>query len=211
PAAHGRRREVLPRDPDPDGLRAGSVARGRPLPHAEPLEALRGDGARQRQRRGRVQRAARADLQAIAMTTGTSESKARTMVTDPVCGMTIAAEDAAAAVDHGGQTYYFCAEGCARRFREDPRVFLAPSGSGKATAPAPAGIEYTCPMHPEVRQIGPGTCPKCGMALEPRTASAEEENPELAEMTRRLWISTALTIPLLLFMVADMFADRQRP
>jgi len=142
------------------------------------------------------------------MTTGTSESKARTMVTDPVCGMTIAAGEAAAAVDHGGQTYHFCAEGCARRFREDPRAFLASSGSGKTTAPAPAAGEYTCPMHPEVRQIGPGTCPICGMALEPRTASAEEENPELSEMTRRLWISTALTAPLLAFMAADMLPGR---
>ena len=142
------------------------------------------------------------------MTTGISEPKAGTMVTDPVCGMTIAAEEAVATVDHEGRTYHFCAEGCARRFREDPRAFLAPSGSGKATAPAPAAGEYTCPMHPEVRQIGPGTCPICGMALEPRTASVEEENPELSEMTRRLWISTALTAPLLAFMVADMRPGR---
>ena len=74
--------------------------------------------------------------------------------------------------------------------------------------PAPAGVEYTCPMHPEVRKIGPGTCPKCGMALEPRLASAEAESPELAEMTRRFWISAALTTPLLVLMVADMIPGR---
>jgi Cu+-exporting ATPase len=128
------------------------------------------------------------------------------MVRDPVCGMTIAAEEAVATADYEGRTYHFCAEGCARRFRDDPRGFLDPSGSEKAAAPAAS--EYTCPMHPEVRQIGPGSCPICGMALEPRTASAEDESPELAEMTRRFWISAALTAPLLLLMIADMTPGR---
>jgi len=132
----------------------------------------------------------------------------RTLVTDPVCGMTIAEEEAVATVDHEGRRYHFCAEGCARRFRDDPRAFLVPSGGDKAAAPAPAAGEYTCPMHPEVRQIGPGSCPICGMALERRMASAEDENPELPEMTRRLWISTALTAPLLAFMAADMLPGR---
>ena len=142
------------------------------------------------------------------MTAGVSPSEAAAQVTDPVCGMTIAAEDAVATVDHGGRTYHFCAEGCARRFREDPAAFLRPAPSVEAAAPTPAGTEYTCPMHPEVRQIGPGSCPICGMALEPRTASAEDENPELGAMTRRFWIATALTAPLLALMVADMIAGR---
>jgi len=142
------------------------------------------------------------------MTAGVSPSEAAAQVTDPVCGMTIAPEDAVATVDHGGRTYHFCAEGCARRFREDPAAFLRPAPSVEAAAPTPAGTEYTCPMHPEVRQIGPGSCPICGMALEPRTASAEDENPELGAMTRRFWIATALTAPLLALMVADMIAGR---
>src|SRR6185369_15844796 len=111
----------------------------------------------------------RAHLQAVPMTASASPP-VRTMVTDPVCGMTIAAEEAAATVTHGGQTYYFCAEGCARRFRENPAAYSAevPAEKAAPAAPAaPAGVEYTCPMHPEVRQPGPGSCPKCGMALEP--------------------------------------------
>ena len=143
------------------------------------------------------------------MTTDTSRPTPGTMVTDPVCGMTIDAAEAAAAVDHGERTYHFCAEGCARRFRENPAAFLDESAAGKAAVPAgPAGTEYTCPMHPEVRQMGPGSCPKCGMALEPVMASADEPNPELAEMTRRFWIAAALTLPLLAVMVAEMLPGR---
>jgi Cu+-exporting ATPase len=142
------------------------------------------------------------------MTAGVSQSEAAAQVTDPVCGMTIAPEDAAATVDHRGRTYHFCAESCARRFRENPEAFLRPVPS--AEPPTPAGTEYTCPMHPEVRQIGPGSCPICGMALEPRTAPAdgEDESPERHEMTRRFWIATALTAPLLALMVADMIPGR---
>jgi len=143
--------------------------------------------------------------------TASASPPVRTMVTDPVCGMTIAAEEAAATVTHGGRTYYFCAEGCARRFRENPAAYSAevPAETAAPAAPAaPAGVEYTCPMHPEVRQIGPGACPKCGMALEPVMASAEERNPELGDMTRRFWIASALTFPLLVLMVADMLPGR---
>ena len=143
--------------------------------------------------------------------TASASPPVRTMVTDPVCGMTIAAEEAAATVSHGGRTYYFCAEGCARRFRENPATYSAEVPPEKAVpaAPAPpAGVEYTCPMHPEVRQIGPGACPKCGMALEPVMPSAEERNPELDDMTRRFWIASALTFPLLVPMVADMLPGR---
>ena len=143
------------------------------------------------------------------MTTGTSTAAAGTMVTDPVCEMTIAADKAAATVDHDGRTYHFCAEGCARRFREDPAAFTGRSPGETAAAPSAAPGEYTCPMHPEVRQLGPGSCPKCGMALEPVVAtSSDDANPELGEMTHRFWIAAALTLPLLLFMVADMLPGR---
>ena len=100
------------------------------------------------------------------------------MVTDPVCGMTFPPEKAAATHEHGGKTYYFCATSCRDRFRAAPESFL---GGAKATAAmADADAEYTCPMHPEVRQQGPGSCPICGMALEPVTVTAgEAKNPEL--------------------------------
>jgi Cu+-exporting ATPase len=92
-------------------------------------------------------------------------------VIDPVCGMTIDPADAVGHVDYKGQTYYFCAERCLERFRENPGQFLE-TGTAQAPAPAaPPGTEYTCPMDPEVRQIGPGSCPKCGMALEPVIAA----------------------------------------
>ena len=90
---------------------------------------------------------------------------------DPVCGMTVTADDAAGQFEHRGDTYYFCSTHCLERFRESPDRFLEP-GLTSAQPPAAEGIEYTCPMDPEVRQIGPGACPKCGMALEPMEAQA---------------------------------------
>jgi Cu+-exporting ATPase len=93
---------------------------------------------------------------------------AATGVVDPVCGMTIAPEDAVGHVEHNGHTYYFCSESCLDRFRADPEEFLRPN-AGDSVSEANAQIEYTCPMHPEVRQQGPGACPKCGMAMEPAT------------------------------------------
>src|SRR5579864_5392638 len=109
--------------------------------------------------------------------------------TDPVCGMHVKPGEAAGNYNYQDQTYYFCGLGCAAKFRANPDRYLKP----KETHP-PAGeqVEYTCPMHPEVRQLGPGACPICGMALEPRVASGEEINPELVDMTRRFWISAAL-------------------
>jgi Cu+-exporting ATPase len=86
-------------------------------------------------------------------------------VVDPVCGMTISPEDAVGHIDHGGRTYYFCAQSCMERFRADPEHFLHPENRPAATADSER--EYTCPMDPDVRQQGPGACPKCGMALEP--------------------------------------------
>ena len=87
-------------------------------------------------------------------------------VVDPVCGMTIDPANAAGHAEHGGRTYYFCNPSCLQRFQADPVRFTAPAAAPTET-PAANRVEYTCPMHPEVRQFGPGTCPKCGMALEP--------------------------------------------
>jgi P-type Cu+ transporter len=104
------------------------------------------------------------------------EPAATQEVLDPVCGMTIDPADAVGTVDHKGQTYYFCNESCLERFREDPEQFLQPATADRP--PADPRAEYTCPMDPEVRQVGPGACPKCGMALEPVTA---------APLTRTEW------------------------
>jgi Cu+-exporting ATPase len=124
-------------------------------------------------------------------------------VVDPVCGMTISPADSVGEVEHRGQTYYFCNTSCLERFKADPEEFVGPAAGAKAAAADP-GAEYTCPMHPEVRQIGPGSCPICGMALEPVHVSLEEQpNEELLDMTRRFWWSLALTVPILLVMVDE--------
>jgi Cu+-exporting ATPase len=115
---------------------------------------------------------------------------------DPVCGMLVDPARAAGQSSFEGKTYYFCGASCLKKFEADPAGFLAP----KPPAAEPAGTAsmYTCPMHPEVRRPGPGSCPKCGMALEPETITAgDEANPELVDMTRRFWIAAALTIPIL--------------
>ncbi|HTD45440.1 MAG TPA: heavy metal translocating P-type ATPase [Bryobacteraceae bacterium] len=128
---------------------------------------------------------------------------------DPVCGMTVNPAKAAGSSEHRGHTYYFCGAGCLAKFTADPDRYLQPP---VLIAPLPPKqdarpvepVEYTCPMHPEVRQLGPGACPKCGMTLEPVTISAhEEDNHELKDMTRRFWVSVALTIPVLLIAMAD--------
>ncbi len=117
-------------------------------------------------------------------------------VTDPVCGMEVDPENAAGEHTHEGETYHFCSVGCWGRFRVNPRKYL----SGGREEEAPADAVYTCPMDPEVEQIGPGSCPVCGMALEPKEVSfadlAEQKNPELEEMTRRLRVSLIFTVPL---------------
>jgi Cu+-exporting ATPase len=120
-------------------------------------------------------------------------------VLDPVCGMTIDPADAAGTSVWNGRTIYFCAESCKERFDADPASF-APGAPPRAQPAADPGAIYVCPMDPEVRQVGPGACPKCGMALEPETVSLEEgPSPELADMTRRLRVSAALTLPLVAF------------
>lgn len=171
---------------------------------------------------------------------------------DPVCGMTVNPDSAAGSSEHSGKTYYFCSTNCLTKFREDPEAFLkkpaepvmgqtvGTKGQAKPAASA-AAQTYTCPMHPEVRQDKPGSCPKCGMSLEPVTVGApkekveytcpmhpqiirgvpgscpicgmaleprtitldEEENHELKDMRRRFWVSTALTLPLLLLTMSE--------
>jgi heavy metal translocating P-type ATPase len=114
---------------------------------------------------------------------------------DPVCGMTVDPHTAKHRADYNGNTYYFCAARCREKFETNPPAYLDPA-QAKAAAPVPEGTIYTCPMHPEIRQVGAGSCPICGMALEPEVATADGgPNPELADMTRRFWIAFALTLP----------------
>jgi len=118
---------------------------------------------------------------------------------DPVCGMTVKLGAGKPSLEHAGTTYHFCSNGCRTKFEADPDRYLSPR---EPDPPAPPGTIYTCPMHPEVRQVGPGACPKCGMALEPETFSADQPpNPEIADFTRRLWVGAILAVPLL---VAEM-------
>jgi Cu+-exporting ATPase len=164
---------------------------------------------------------------------------------DPVCGMTVDKQTAAGSFEHDGERYFFCSAHCLEVFRKDPARFLnrAPQqpepiaiASGEYTCPmhpevrqpksgacpkcgmglesasvttAATKIEYTCPMHPEIVRDKPGNCPICGMALELRTVTiADEENPELVDMTRRFWIGVALTAPLLIIAMSDFAPGR---
>nr|QDP23077.1 heavy metal translocating P-type ATPase [Bradyrhizobium cosmicum] len=119
---------------------------------------------------------------------------ATTKVLDPVCGMTVDPATSKHRFEHHGETFHFCSAGCRTKFAANPAKYLA---KDKAPEPEmPADTIYTCPMHPEIRQVGPGSCPICGMALEPEVASLETgPNPELADMTRRFWIGGALALP----------------
>ena len=124
---------------------------------------------------------------------------------DPVCGMTVDPQHAAGSSVYQGKTYYFCSKGCVAKFEANPEKYLHPGAQPEPMhqEAASTGVEYTCPMHPEVRQIGPGSCPKCGMALEPATftlANVDEVNPEYIDMRRRFWFGAALTAPLLVLM-----------
>jgi Cu+-exporting ATPase len=165
-------------------------------------------------------------------------------VKDPVCGMNVNPATAISA-EHDGKQYYFCRTGCRDKFLNDPQYYLNPPAADKQPAaaagtkyicPMCAGVEsdkpgtcpkcgmalepempvfgatrtqYTCPMHPEIVRDEPGSCPICGMALEPVTVTVEEEaNPELVDMTRRLWISAILTIPLFIIAMGDMIPGK---
>ena len=112
---------------------------------------------------------------------------------DPVCGMTVDPATTAHRAAHDDKDYFFCSAGCRTKFIADPDRYL---GEARQPAPVIPGAIYTCPMHPEVRQEGPGSCPICGMALEPETVTAEAPvNHELIDFTRRLWVAAVLTLP----------------
>src|SRR5262245_23661555 len=140
-------------------------------------------------------------------------NKGRTTM-DVVCGMEVDPESAAGSHRHAGETYHFCSDWCLKKFQEAPDRYLKGSGSPTgATSRAPesapglpaGGTLYTCPMHPEIRQEGPGSCPICGMALEPMAPSLEEgPDKELVDMRRRLAVGTALTLPLLVLSMGAM-------
>jgi Cu+-exporting ATPase len=119
--------------------------------------------------------------------------------------MEVTPEDAAGSYQYRGQQFYFCNISCLDQFQANPKAFLVPPSLHAATPAADQSASYTCPMHPEVRQRGPGACPKCGMALEPVIVAREEEiNPELRLMTRRFWISLMLTAPLIALEMSAM-------
>ena len=154
-------------------------------------------------------------------------------VIDPVCGMTVHPDSAAGSYEHNDETYYFCSRHCLEKFRKDPDAFLAkpqatmaqPVGIQRVRSQPEANSQvssgtgsdrtldtglgtldstYTCPMHPEIVRDAPGSCPICGMALEPRTASLEQvENPELREMSLRFLVSVTLSVPLLLIAMSE--------
>ncbi|HEY9578467.1 MAG TPA: heavy metal translocating P-type ATPase [Rhizorhapis sp.] len=123
---------------------------------------------------------------------------------DPVCSMSVKMEGAAHVADYDGATHYFCSGGCKTKFLANPEQYLSGAYLDAAEDP-PEGTIYTCPMHPEIRQEGPGTCPICGMALEPETVSLDEgPDPELVDMSRRFWWSALFTVPLFLYAMSDM-------
>ncbi|MBK8729735.1 MAG: heavy metal translocating P-type ATPase [Tetrasphaera sp.] len=130
--------------------------------------------------------------------------------TDPVCGMDVDRETALT-LDHDGTAYHFCSQRCRDRFQQDPSAYVqavgGPGGIPPATSPVRGEVaEWTCPMHPEIRRPGPGSCPICGMALEPVTVTADAgPSPELADMTRRFWVATALTIPIVILEMGRHF------
>lgn len=123
--------------------------------------------------------------------------------TDPVCGMSVDRATARHFVRHEGQGFYFCSAACQAKFEAAPQTYL---GDRPAPVPAPKGTQYTCPMHPEIIRDKPGSCPICGMALEPMGVPSGDEgpNPELVDFTRRFWVSTVLSIPLLIIAMAPM-------
>ncbi|WP_114238600.1 heavy metal translocating P-type ATPase [Dyella sp. C9] len=124
---------------------------------------------------------------------GASQDHVAQAAKDPVCGMSVDPSTAAHRAEHDGHAYYFCAQRCKEKFLADPARYLQPPAK---PAPALAGAVYTCPMHPEVQQVGPGHCPKCGMALEPMMPSLDEDDGhELRAMSRRFWILAVLTLP----------------
>ncbi|MBZ9604028.1 heavy metal translocating P-type ATPase [Phyllobacterium chamaecytisi] len=132
-----------------------------------------------------------------------TEPNAHLEAIDPVCGMKVDRASAKHFLRHEGEKYYFCSAGCLAKFEKAPQDYL---GARPAPKAMPAGTQYTCPMHPEIIRDGPGSCPICGMALEPAGIPTGDEgpNPELVDFTRRFWISAACSVPLLLITMGPM-------
>jgi P-type Cu+ transporter len=136
---------------------------------------------------------------------GPSDTTAGASAVDPVCGMTVDPHKSQHRHAYHDRTYYFCSNGCRTKFAAQPEKYLDKKA---VAAEVPPGTIYTCPMHPQIRQVGPGSCPICGMALEPLEPTAETgPNPELADMTRRLWIGLALAIPVVLLEMGSHLLD----
>lgn len=134
-------------------------------------------------------------------------------ITDPVCKMTIEEKDAFATSSYKGKTYHFCSDHCKESFDSNPESYLGQARDGDKKAQAVVSIksEWTCPMHPEIIRHAPGNCPKCGMSLEPKTASLteEESNPEYNDMRKRFILGAILTLPLLIIAMRDMIPGGQ--
>lgn len=124
-------------------------------------------------------------------------------ILDPVCGMTVDPAGSLAS-EYGGATFHFCSARCLERFEADPALFVIEREGEPERPELSAAQRWTCPMHPEIEQDHPGSCPICGMALEPTVVSGDEDNPELADMTRRFWGSLALTAPVFMVAMGEM-------
>jgi heavy metal translocating P-type ATPase len=132
-------------------------------------------------------------------------------VKDPVCGMVVDPATAKHRADHDGRSYVFCSAGCHDKFVANPAAYVTDDPARPVAEPARKGAIYTCPMHPEIRQPGPGNCPICGMALEPEIASAEQgPSAELIDMTRRFWVGLALAVPVFLLEMGGHLLDLHR-
>ncbi|HTA17599.1 MAG TPA: heavy metal-binding domain-containing protein, partial [bacterium] len=132
----------------------------------------------------------------------TDDGTAPSGLKDPVCGMDVDADSPYHHV-HGARTHYFCNPRCLEKFKADPPRYLEPHEGSEVHADA--GAIYTCPMHPDIEQVGPGPCPKCGMALEPKSPlEGEADDTELKAMERRLWISAGLSLPLVAVSMGPM-------
>jgi Cu+-exporting ATPase len=137
-----------------------------------------------------------------ALTSHPPEARSATAI-DPVCGMTVKLNAGKPAHEWKGETYHFCNPKCCHKFEADPVFYLTGKNKLKAKA-APKDASFTCPMDPEIVQDGPGTCPICGMALEPMGAPVDGPNHELIDFTRRLWVSAAAAIPLIILTMGPM-------
>ena len=137
---------------------------------------------------------------------GTNAGTEAKTATDPVCGMTVNPATTPYRYQHQDRTYYFCSADCRTKFAADPTRYL--KSKTTTSQSVPEGTIYTCPMHPEIRQVGPGSCPICGMALEPAMAAADTgPNAELVDMTRRFWIGLVLTLPVFVLEMGSHLVD----